>query len=66
MAIKAEYSAEKMKGSIAKPGNKGILEYQLLDSSTAELTFTEVSCGASETNCHKQFDYYTLNAVGLQ
>ena len=40
MAIRAEYSADKIKGSVEKPGNKGILEYQLLDSNTAELTFT--------------------------
>lgn len=65
MAIRAEYSPEKIKGSIEKPGNKGILEYQLLDSNTAELTFTEVTCG-SDSNCHKQYDYFTLSAVGLQ
>lgn len=66
MAIRAEYSAEKIKGSAEKPGNKGILEYQLLDSNTAELTFSEVTCGTSDSNCHKEYDYYTLSAVGLQ
>jgi hypothetical protein len=40
VSVKAEYSAEKMKSVSTKPGNKGIIDYQLLDSVTAELTFT--------------------------
>jgi len=35
MSIKAEYSQEKIKSTTIKAGNKGIIDYQLLDSTTA-------------------------------
>ncbi len=66
MSIKAEYSPDKIKSAIIKAGNKGVLEYQLLDSATAELTFTEVSCSGGETACHKEFDYFTISAKEKQ
>ncbi len=32
MSMKVIYSVEKIKGAKAKPGNRGLLEYQLLNS----------------------------------
>ncbi len=52
MSIKVEYSPQKIKSASTKAGNRGVLEYQLLDSATAEITFTEVTCNSTST-CHK-------------
>lgn len=35
ISIKADFSQEKIKGTVVKAGNRGVLEYQLLDSATA-------------------------------
>ncbi len=66
MSIKAEFSPEEIKSAIIKAGNKGVLEYHLLDFATAELTFTELSCSGGETECHKEFDYFTISAKEKQ
>jgi len=44
MSIKAVFSQQKMKSSRTKPGEKGLIQYQLLDSTKAELTFSTVVC----------------------
>ena len=44
MSIKAAFSQQKMKSSKAKPGDKGLIQYQLLDSAKAELTLSNVQC----------------------
>ena len=44
MTVKAAFSSSKIKAGRAKPGDKGLLQYQLLDSSKAELTFSTLVC----------------------
>ena len=44
MTVKAVFSTDKIKPGRAKPGDKGLIQYQLLDSTKAELTFTTLVC----------------------
>lgn len=44
MSIKAEFSPQKIKSNRAKAGDKGLIQYQLLDSTKAEMTFSSVVC----------------------
>jgi hypothetical protein len=44
MSIKAVFSPQKIKGARAKAGDKGLIQYQLLDSTRAEMTFSSVVC----------------------
>ena len=46
MSVKAIFSHEKIKINRAKPGDKGIIQYQLLDSTKAELTLTNLVCSS--------------------
>lgn len=62
MSVKAVFSNSKITPSKAKPGDKGLIQYQLLDSTKAELTFTTLVCGSSEKNCNKDFTYSSLTS----
>jgi hypothetical protein len=44
MSVKATFSPNKIQASKSKPGDKGLIQYQLLDSTKAELTFTTLVC----------------------
>lgn len=44
MTIKAAFSSNKLKAGRARPGDKGNLQYQLLDSTKAEITFSTLVC----------------------
>lgn len=44
MSIKAAFSTNKIKPGRAKPGDRGLIQYQLLDSTKAELTFSTLVC----------------------
>lgn len=66
MSVKAVFSTQKLKLNRAKPGDKGLIQYQLLDSTKAELTFTNLVCNADEKNCNKNFVFTALNSDKLQ
>ena len=65
MTIKATFSPNKITPSKSKPGDKGLVQYQLLDSTKAELTFTTLVCGTSDKNCNKDFSYSSLSAANI-
>jgi hypothetical protein len=65
MAIKATFSSSKIQPGRSKPGDKGTIQYQLLDSTKAELTFTSLVCGTSNKNCNKDFTYSALSSDKL-
>ena len=44
MTVKASFSTTKTEYTPAKAGDKGIIEYQLLDSTKSELTISAVVC----------------------
>ena len=50
------HSAEKSKGSKVKAGNKGQIEYQLLNSQEAEATFVGAVCSGQK--CTEDISYY--------
>ena len=56
LSIKVTHSAEKSKGNKVKAGNKGILEYQLLNSQEAEITFVGAVCSGQK--CTEDITYY--------
>ena len=57
MTIKASFSPTKTDYTPARAGDKGVIEYQLLDSTKAELTFTAVVC---EGKCSGSFTYSAI------
>ena len=57
MTVKASFSATKTEYTPAKAGNKGAIEYQLLDSIKAELSFSAVVC---EGKCTGSFTYSAI------
>jgi hypothetical protein len=61
MTIKATFSTSKITLGRAKAGDKGVMQYQLLDSTKAQLTFTSLVCG-SDKNCNKDFAYSALSS----
>lgn len=63
MAIRATFSHDKIKVERAKPGDKGLIQYQLLDSTKAELTFTPLVC--QDKTCSKDFTYTSVRADTL-
>lgn len=65
MSIKAIFSPNKIKSSKSKPGDKGLIQYQLLDSTKAELTFTSLVCGDSDKNCNKDFNYSSVSSTDI-
>lgn len=50
-SIMIHYNNEKIKGAKAKPGKNGILDYQIVDSSHAKISFSGVVCSGSK--CEK-------------
>jgi hypothetical protein len=66
MSIKAAFSQQKIKGSKAKPGDKGLIQYQLLDSTKAELTFSTVLCGKEDKGCGKDFSFVALRSDKIE
>jgi hypothetical protein len=65
MAIKASFSSSKIQPGRSKPGDKGAIQYQLLDSTKAELTFTSLVCSSGNKNCNKDFIYSALSSDKL-
>lgn len=65
MSIKGIFSASKMKVGGAKPGDKGLLQYQLLSSTKAEISFEDVACN-EEKNCRKDFSYTSLSSDSIE
>jgi hypothetical protein len=63
MTIKATFSPGKISATRPKPGEKGLVKYQLLDSTKAELTFTSLVCATNEKGCNKDFAYSALSAA---
>lgn len=44
LSVKVEFSSEKVKKDSIKPGNKGQIDYVLLDSSQAKMSFSSAVC----------------------
>ena len=44
MSIKGTFSVDKIKAGRAQAGAEGLVQYQLLDSSKAEVTFDQIVC----------------------
>lgn len=65
MSVKATFSPSKIQASKSKAGDKGLIQYQLLDSTKAELTFTSLVCG-NDKNCNKDFSYSSLSSNSVQ
>ncbi len=59
LTVKASFSPTKIVQSKAKAGNKGNIEYQLLDSTKAEITYSGVVC---EKSCQGQFSYSAITS----
>jgi len=57
MTIKASFSATKIENVVAKAGDKGVIEYQFLDSTKSELTISAVVC---EGKCSGSFTYSAI------
>ena len=53
MTVKATFSPNKFNTTKPKPGDNGVIKYQLLDSTKAELTFTSLVCAPTNKNCNK-------------
>lgn len=66
MSVKAIFSANKIVSNKSKPGDKGLIQYQLLDSTKAELTFTTLVCGSNDKNCNKDFTYNSLTSNKIE
>ena len=64
MTIKAAFSSNKLKSGRARPGDKGNLQYQLLDSTKAEITFSTLVC-EGDKSCSKDFSYTSLISESL-
>jgi hypothetical protein len=65
MSVKTVFSNSKIQPGKSKPGDKGLIQYQLLDSTKAELTFTSLVCGGDK-NCNKDFTYSSLSSSSIQ
>jgi hypothetical protein len=61
MTIKAAFSPNKIKPGRAKPGDKGLIQYQLLDSTKAELTFSTLVCDDGKA-CNKDYSYSAISS----
>jgi hypothetical protein len=60
-SLNARFSPDKMKTSdFTKPGNKGLISYQILDNNKIEIQFTEVTCDLKSEFCGKNFDYFLV------
>lgn len=64
LTVRVDYSTEKVKKDIVKAGGKGLLQYQLIDSKTAEVSFSGVVC--SQKKCSSDVRYYSLSSSNLQ
>jgi hypothetical protein len=62
MTVKALFNPNKINPSRAKPGDKGLIKYQLLDSTKAELTLTGLVCATNDKNCNKDFSYSSISS----
>lgn len=63
-SITAHYSDSKIKGEKVKPGKNGKLEYQIVDSNKATISFSPVVCSSSK--CDKGVKYYWMSSNNLQ
>ena len=59
--VKAKFSFVKTKLEHALAGNKGLINYYLVDSKNAELTFSPLECPSSSCN-PKDFAYSSITA----
>lgn len=66
ISVKAIFSPNKITPRKSKPGDKGLIQYQLLDSTKAELTFTSLVCGGTDKNCNKDFSYSSVSSTDVQ
>ena len=53
LTVKATFSYVKNKAEKAKAGNKGLVEYRMLDMQNAEISFAPIVCPAANKACSK-------------
>lgn len=53
LTVKATYSYVKNKVDKAKAGNKGLVEYKMLDMQNAEISYSPIICPAANKACSK-------------
>ena len=63
MSVQVFHSTQKIKGNKAKPGNKGILEYELKNSQEAQIRFVGGVCSGSK--CSGDVTYYTVSSLDM-
>ena len=65
MSIKGIFSPNKTKEGKTQAGGKGLIQYQLIDSTRAELTFESIQC-SDKKNCKKDFTYTALTSNSME
>ena len=63
LTVKATFSYVKNKAEKAKAGNKGLVEYRMLDMQNAELSFAPIVCPAANKACTKEFAYSSISST---
>jgi len=66
LTVKAFVNFMKTKPEKAKAGGKGLLEYSLLDSQTAQITFAPLVCPSTLKSCYKDFAYSSLSSSRVE
>jgi hypothetical protein len=60
-SLNARFSIEKVRTSdFTKPGNKGLINYELLGDDKVRIQFTEVTCDAKNSFCGTNFEYFLV------
>lgn len=62
MNIKASFSQQKFEIKHHRAGDNGVILYQLLDSTKAELTITSLVCSNLDKQCAKDFLYSAVSS----
>jgi len=66
LTIKAIFSLNKISSTNIKPGNKGNMEYSLIDSKKAQLTFSGLVCTSNDKNCAKDYSFFALSSNNME
>lgn len=64
-SIKIHYNDTKIKSERAKAGKNGVLQYKIVDSDKAEISFNAIVC-SSTSKCDKDVKYYYMSSNNLQ
>jgi hypothetical protein len=65
LVIKATFSKKKFNISKSKAGEQGMIQFQRIDSSKAELSLATLICSAEDKNCSKDFSYSAISSHSM-